>query len=171
MWLAYILLSLAGDGLLGTSENKGLFNRRGKAVRKLVCLQVVSVAVLAVLVCGCMTGGKGPDDRELITNTMNEWKAGLVEKDADKIMSAYSENFQDNEGRGKADMANFIKEVIAQGYLDSTNVDLDSAQITINGEDATVSPISLSSAAGSMVLSVSLKKEDGVWRIVKAGQG
>ncbi|GMV92653.1 MAG: hypothetical protein AMXMBFR82_24310 [Candidatus Hydrogenedentota bacterium] len=111
-------------------------------------------------------GAKGPSDRDLIMNTMNEWQSGLVAKDADKVITVYSEDFRDGEGRGKAEMHAFIKEAVSMGYLDSLMVDMESAQVTINSEDATVGPVTLSSSAGSMYLKLALKKEDGVWRIV-----
>jgi len=47
-------------------------------------------------------------------------------------------------------------------------VSTETAQVTINGDDATVSPVTLSGSAGSMSLNLALKKEEGIWRIVSA---
>ncbi len=135
-----------------------------------VAFQMLSVSVVLLLGFGCATGQKGPSDRELIMNTMNEWKAGLIAKNADQAGMAYSEDFTDGEGRGKAQMLDFLKEAISMGYLDSLTVDLDSAQITINDGNATVSPVTLSSSAGAMNLNIALKKEGDVWRIVGSSE-
>ena len=133
-----------------------------------ISVTVMAVMMVVLMGAGCAIGAKGPSDRELIMNTMNEWKAGLIAKDADQTMMAYSESFRDGEGRGKAEMSAFLKEAISSGYLDSLMVDLETVQVTVNGEDATVNPVTLSGSAGSMTLNVSLKKEDGVWRIIGA---
>ncbi|MCL4693558.1 MAG: hypothetical protein KJ060_13740 [Candidatus Hydrogenedentes bacterium] len=129
-------------------------------------LSGLCMALVVLVGAGCAMGAKGPSDRDLIMNTMNEWQSGLVAKDADKVITVYSEDFRDGEGRGKAEMHAFIKEAVSMGYLDSLMVDMESAQVTINSEDATVGPVTLSSSAGSMYLKLALKKEDGVWRIV-----
>lgn len=120
------------------------------------------------MVAGCATGSKGPSDQDLITNAMNQWQNALIAKDADTAIAVYSENFRDGDGRGKAEMHAFLKEAISMGYLDSLVVNTETAQVTINGEDATVSPVTLSGSAGSMSLKLALKKEEGVWRIVSA---
>jgi len=124
--------------------------------------------MVVVMGAGCAIGAKGPSDRELIMNTMNEWKAGLIAKDADRAIMAYSESFRDSDGRGKAEMHAALKEYISMGYLDSLMVDLETVQVTVNGEDATVNPVTLSGSAGSLTLNVALKKEEGAWRIVGA---
>jgi len=99
-------------------------------------------------------------------NTMNGWKAGLIEKNIESVMAAYSESFRDQEGRGKAEVREFIQGVINEGYLDGVTIDLDVAQVTINGVEATVSPIPVTGGRGGASLSMLLKKENGVWLIV-----
>ncbi|MCC6697318.1 MAG: hypothetical protein IT365_16940 [Candidatus Hydrogenedentes bacterium] len=120
----------------------------------------------SVLLCGCATGAKGPDDRTLIMNTMNGWKAGLIEKNIESVMAAYSESFRDQEGRGKAEVRDFIQGAINEGYLDGITIDLDVAQVTINDVEATVSPIPVTGGQGGVSLSMLLKKENGAWLIV-----
>lgn len=135
-----------------------------------VAFQILSVSVVLLLGFGCAMGQKGPSDRELIMNTMNEWKAGLIAKNVDEASKAYSEDFSDGEGRGKEQMVDFLKEAISMGYLDSLTVDLDSAQVTINDESATVGPVALASSAGAMSLNITLKKEGDAWRIVGSSE-
>lgn len=130
--------------------------------------QILSIALVLFVGVGCAIGAKGPSDRELVMNTMNEWQAGLVAKNADQAIAVYSEEFRDGDGRGKEEMHAFLKEAISMGYLDSLIVDMESAQVTINSDEATVGPVALSSSAGSMYLNVTLKKEEGAWRIVGA---
>jgi ketosteroid isomerase-like protein len=131
-------------------------------------IQGMCIAVAVLVVAGCATGSKGPSDHDLIMSAMNQWQSALVAKDADSAIAVYSENFRDGDGRGKAEMHAFLKEAISMGYLDSLTVDMETAQVTINSDDATVSPVTLSGSAGSMYLKLALKKEEGVWRIVSA---
>ena len=128
------------------------------------------VLLAGALVCGCATGVKGPDDRTLIMNTMNGWKAGIMAKNIEQIMAAYSEEFRDQEGRGVAEVREFIQGAIDEGYLDSATVDLDIAQVTINGDEATVSPIAVAGTRGSASLSMVLKKVNGAWLIIRSNE-
>ena len=60
-----------------------------------------------------------------------------------------------------------VLRAIDAGYLDGAEADLEEAETVIDGEEATVSPIVLSSSRGSMEFELSLaKEEDGAWRIV-----
>ncbi|MCC6488624.1 MAG: hypothetical protein IT364_14095, partial [Candidatus Hydrogenedentes bacterium] len=126
--------------------------------RKQFVLSGAFVLLAAAMVSGCATGAKGPDDRTLIMNTMNGWKAGILDKDIEAVMAAYSESFRDQEGRGKAEVRDFIQGAITEGYLDGITIDLDVAQVTINGAEATVSPIPVTGGRGSVSLLMLLNK-------------
>jgi hypothetical protein len=141
---------------------------RGRDVRaKWIYPTVVGLACV-IGMAGCATGPKGPTDQELITGTMNEWRAGLLEKNLDKILAAYSENYSDGEGRTKAQMREFIGGAISQGYLDNAQVDTTSTQIVITGDQAVANPITLSGPMGSITLSLTFKKEGDKWLVVGA---
>ena len=56
-------------------------------------------------------------------------------------------------------MREFIAGVIDQGYLDNVKVNLEDAQIKIEGDKAIVAPVELTSDTGTYVLDYTLQKE------------
>jgi ketosteroid isomerase-like protein len=126
-------------------------------------------ALAVVMLCGCQILGLGPSDEELINATMAKWKAALIAHDVDKFMETYSENYLNTEGGDKNSIREYVAEVIQQGYLDNLDVNLEDAQITIEGDTATVAPVELNSDEGTYVLEYNkLKKENGVWLIISS---
>jgi ketosteroid isomerase-like protein len=127
--------------------------------------------VLAVLVCGCATFGKGPTDEELIAGRIEGMKAAFLAKDVDKIMDGYSEDYEGEMAGSKEEMREFIAGAIDQGMLDDVEIDTSEAETKIDGNTATVGPVELSTDAGSLAFEYEMKKEaDGVWRVVSTYQ-
>jgi ketosteroid isomerase-like protein len=128
--------------------------------------------VLAVAITGCATKAapKGQSDEEMISGTLARWKEAIIAKDIEKMMTCYSDKFQDQEGRGKADVKEFIKGVIDAGYFDGVKVGLENSKTTVTGATATVLPIDLSGSMGSISISLTLSKEGDQWLITKSGQ-
>jgi ketosteroid isomerase-like protein len=128
------------------------------------------------LAFGCATSGgsaeppKGVDEKAAIEKTLGEWGAALAAKDVPKILAFYSESFKNDEGMDKNGMKELIDGAIANGYLDGAKVITAGAQITVNGEDAVVAPVTLSGNMGELSLGLSLKKEAGSWRIISSRQ-
>lgn len=125
------------------------------------------------MMVGCATAGggataKGVDEKTAIASTLGDWGSALASKNVDSILAFYSDAFRDQEGRDKATLKRFLEEVIANGYLDGAKVDVASAQISVNGEEAVVAPLTLSGDMGAVSLSLSMKKEAGSWRIVSS---
>jgi len=135
-------------------------------MKKLVILSLSLVVLAALLVCGCQILGVGPSDEKLVSATMADWKAALIAHDLDKLMETYSEDYVSTQGDGKDSVREFIAGAIEQGYLDNVKVNLEDAQITIEGDKANVGPVELTSDAGTYVLEYTLQKEDGTWLIV-----
>ena len=136
---------------------------------------VVGVFCLAVA-SGCATSGgttakaASADPKVEVTKVLGEWGSALATKNLDSIMTFYSDSFKDGEGRDKMALKDFIKGAIDQGYLDGAKVDVAAAQVSVNGAEAVVAPVSLSGNMGEISLSLSLKKEANGWRIVSSGQ-
>ena len=136
-------------------------------MRKSVVINPGIVALAVVMLCGCQILGLGPSDEDLVNATMAKWKAALIAHDMDKFMETYSENYTNTEGGGKDSVREFVTGVIEQGYLDNLEINLEDAQITIEGDMATVAPIELTSDTGVYVLEYNkLQKENGDWLIV-----
>ncbi len=135
-------------------------------MKKLVILSLSLVVLAALLVCGCQILGVGPSDEELVSATMADWKAALIAHDLDNLMGTYSENYVSTQGGGKDSVREFLAGAIEQGYLDNVKVNLEDAQITIEGDKANIGPVELTSDAGTYVLEYTLQKEEGIWLIV-----
>lgn len=138
---------------------------------------VLAGCVLSVMGCATSGGGskeaaapKGADDKAAIAKTLGEWGSALAAKDVDKIVSFYSDSFTGDDGMNKSGLKEFLGGVISAGYLDGAKVDVAGAQISVNGEEAVVAPLSLSGNMGAITLSLSLKKEAGAWRITSSTQ-
>jgi len=136
-------------------------------MKKSVILNL-SLTVFAVALCGCQTLGVGPSDEELVSTKMAEWKAAMVAKDLDKLMATFSENYLSSRGSGKDAMRERMAGAIERGFLDSAEVNIEDAQITIEGDKATLSPVEFTSDRGTMALEYTLQKENGAWLIVSS---
>jgi len=133
-------------------------------MRKSVLLKV-GMGVLAVaFVCGCAAMGKGPTDEELITALLGKYKATGEAQDIEGSMALFSDKFEGEQG-GKDDMKEFMLEAKDMGYLDDMEVILDDAEITIDGETATVYPMEVETAMGGAILELTLTKESSGWMI------
>ncbi|MHC4207349.1 MAG: Cif family virulence factor [Planctomycetota bacterium] len=133
---------------------------------KSVVMNSTVVALTVVMLCGCQILGLGPSDEDLINATMADWSAALIAHDMDKLMETYSENYSNSEGGDKASVREFIAGAIDQGYLDNTKVNLEDAEIKIEGDRADVGPVEVMSDSGTYVLDYELKKEKKAWLIV-----
>lgn len=136
-------------------------------MKKSVILNL-SLVVLAVTLCGCQTLGVGPSDEKLISTTMDEWKAAMVAKDLDRLMATFSNNYVSSRGSGKDSMHERLSGAIERGFLDRVEVNIENAQITIEGDKATFSPVEFTSDRGTMALEYTLQKENGAWLIVSS---
>ena len=124
-----------------------------------------------VLVAGCLTTGKGPSDEELVAGMLAEWQAAFEAQDLDRMMVVYSEDYLGSRGEDKEQLREFVAGAMEQGYLEDAEINLEDAETTIEGDTATVAPVTLSGAQGSIDLQIDLKREaDKAWRIVSGEQ-
>jgi len=143
---------------------------KGKAMCKSRIATILLAAMAVALVQGCVTLGKGLTDEELIRRGMEELKTALEAQDLDKIMAAHSEDFEGEYG-GKAEWREFLAGAVEQGLLDDAEVNLEDAEIEIDGDTATISPVTVITMFGDVTYEyVARKEEDGVWRIIESHQ-
>jgi len=127
-----------------------------------------AATMVVALVCGCAIMGKGPSDEELIMQALTGYNAAMVAQDLDKMMAAYSEDFEGENGESKDDVRDFFSGVIDQGYLEDLEVDMKDCEIKIEGGKAAVGPVGYSGSFGSVSFEYTMKKDsDGVWRFVE----
>jgi len=120
---------------------------------------VFAVLMTVALIGGCAGGAKGPSDEELIKVQVDTFKAALIEKNIDKLMTVVSENFYHPEVGGKAEAKELLTQGLDSGYTEGGEVDLSQAKTEIKEDTATVYPIQASSTAGSVTVGLTLKKE------------
>lgn len=132
-------------------------------MKKAMCI-VTLASVLAVF-AGCASLGKGASDEELIQQTLDQWTAGLVEKDMDKFAATISENFKARESDTKEDLVNFVQQGIDSGYFEDAAVSREDAEYVMEEGKCDVYPIDLSSSMGSVSVGVILTKEEGKWLV------
>jgi ketosteroid isomerase-like protein len=135
-------------------------------MRKTTLLPSIIAGCVILGLAGCASMSKGPSDKDLIQNLLNEWKSATEAQDLDKMMACFSNDFRGDEG-GKDEMRAFLANFIDSGNLDGAEVDLEKAETIIEGNTASVLSTWLSSTAGSLGVDLDLQKDpDGAWRIV-----
>jgi len=132
-------------------------------MKNVIC--AISLTAVLVLTAGCASLGKGPTDEELIQQTLDQWSAGLVEKDVDKLAATISENFSAQEADTKEELIEFIRQGIDAGYFEDAEVSREDAEYTMEEGKCDVYPVDLSSSMGSVSVGIILSKEDSKWLV------
>lgn len=133
-----------------------------RPIKSIACLACLAL----VLVCGCQIVGKGPSDEELIRNTLSDWAAAIKAQDIDKVMATYSEEFESSETPDKETHRDLIAGYIDAGYMDESEMDLESAEVTIEDGKASVTGVGFTTVMGDFGLDFALQKEGGAWLII-----
>jgi len=133
-------------------------------MRKSVILSLSLVVLVVILVCGCQTAG--PSNEQLVKTTMANWKESLIAEDLDKLMAVYSMSYVSTRGTGKDSMREFMIKAFESNFMDNVNVNIEDAQVVIEGDKATFAPVVFVSDRGTFTLEYNLQKEDGAWLIV-----
>jgi ketosteroid isomerase-like protein len=130
----------------------------------------VPLLLLALLgVTGCATTAKAPDDRAQVMAVTEDWKQGLLANDITRIMSHYSDNFTSELGN-RAEIKEIMAELAGRMAGEDGRINLEDADIVINGDRASVKPVSIGTRKGAVCRSLYLAKEDGRWLIVEMGR-
>ncbi len=125
---------------------------------------MLTACLLLALVAGCATTAKkSPED--MIKDQLLGWKAAMEAQDVDKIMANFSDNFKHYDWKDKAGAKDFITDAKDMGYLDGVEVLLDDMEIKVEGDTATVYPVDISGAFGSLAMELNLTKEGGTWLV------
>ncbi len=137
-------------------------------MKKPVILNLSLVVLAAVLVFGCQITNHKVSDTDLVSKTMSDWKAAMTAKDLDKLMALFSDDYVTSRGSGKVAMRERMAGAIERGFLDNVEVNIENAQITLEGNKATFSPVEITSDRGTLAIEYTLKKENGTWLIVSS---
>jgi len=139
-----------------------------KTTMRLAC--ILSAGLLA----GCATLG-GPSDEELIMERTQAFAADFVAGNVDNFLDYASEDFSHERVADKETLANYIQMGKDSGRIAELpqwieehdgQIDLEFAEVVVDGDTASVYPIEASADAGSVTVEILYKKDpDGVWRI------
>lgn len=136
-------------------------------MKKLTVLQSVGVSLVVVLAGGCATGVRGPSDEELIDTLLKAWTTGIMEKDADKMLATYSEDFShdgyDYEAADKEGLRKFLDYADEEGYLDEVDISFDGSETSIEGDTATISLIEYVNDQGAVTIELTATKGKAGW--------
>lgn len=139
-------------------------------MRKTALFSVCGALMLALALAGCATSGgataqKGPSDEAGVKAALENWKAGMENKDVVKLGAGISDKFTHYEWGNKEQMLGFLKSQFEQGTLDGAKIDASKAVTKIENGIATVYPVDLVASFGTATIEFKLEKEaDGVWR-------
>ena len=133
----------------------------------------VAISSLLLLVAlagtGCVTTGKAPDDRAQVMAVVRQWKQGLLGNDISRVMPLYSENVTSEFG-DRAEIAKIMTELAQRMVDEDGRIDIENADLVVNGDKASVKPISIGTRKGAVCRSLYLAKKDGRWTIVEMGR-
>ena len=121
---------------------------------------------LTYLAGGCAMFQRGSGDKELLCELLRTYEAALVEGDADKLISLYSENYVSPDGADYEEATSRLARIVAVLERWEVKVSTAETEIEIEGKTATLSPIIFESPRGESTLTmIATKEADGVWRI------
>lgn len=114
---------------------------------------------------GAEKGGKKLSDGEILKADTEKLSEAFKAKEIDKVLEHFSEKFTSSKLATKTDLKNLLEMAMNSGYLDGLTIESKDLKITVEGEKATIGPMSLSGGFGTAVNTYHCTKEDGAWKI------
>ncbi len=121
----------------------------------------LTLAALMVFIFGCQESQK-----QDVTNVLTQWQGAYAKQDIDGIMAVYSEDYRGQQGEQKAQVREFLEGMKSQGYLNNTKMNIEDVEIEVDGDIATVAPITYTGDWGQMDIKNTFKKEGSTWRTI-----
>lgn len=110
-----------------------------------------------------------PTAEQQILAALDSYHSAEREGNLEMILDSYSDEFEDAQGVNKVVLADFFSVLVDQGLLRDLVVDMETMVISVQGDDATVGPVSYTSLLGSNTYRYSLhREEDAMWRFVSS---
>lgn len=106
-------------------------------------------------------------DEERIRVTLETVRDAIHSADVDRMMTAYSDLYRDDDDQSKTDFRIMMQGLKTTGVLATARLDESQAEVRIDGDLATVGPVSFTSSEGDGRFMLVLAKEDGRWLISK----
>ncbi len=138
---------------------------------------VILLLLIVFVLAGCNESAAATGDNDAIANekdSITQALTGLQNAFAapnlDKMMTFYSDDYKGQRGESKEDVRQFVKKMIDQGAMASTEMNIDDIDIDIDGDIAVVSPVKYKTRWGVMKIENTLTKENGTWKLTSGRQ-
>ena len=124
------------------------------------------LSALVLLFSGC-TAIQGPTPEEEVLAMLDTYHVAELAKDVSTMTEAFSNNFSNSQGATKAVLQQFFQGLVDYGALDNLKINMDNAEVAIDGDTATIKGVSYTSSMGTATYVYTLQREaDGIWRFV-----
>jgi len=129
---------------------------------------ILAVSTVVTLIFGCACTPEGAGVEAEVMATMDEYRRAFLAADVEALLALYSEDWRDHHGSTKEYLKAGYEEMREKASHKGLEVDLSKIEVVVDGDTATVTPVTLSSPEGSITYTHTLKKEaDGVWRLIR----
>ncbi len=141
-----------------------------------VIVLVVSLVVV-YMAGGCATVEHGPSDEELpedlhgpsneelLADLLNTYVTSFKEGNVEQLLSLYSKDYESASGGGYEEMAERLEQMVPRNAERGVAPSTDETEIVVEGDTATIGPITFGSGGGVVVTLLTTKEADGCWRI------
>jgi hypothetical protein len=134
-----------------------------KNVRTVIVL-LVSLAVVS-MATGCATVERGPSDEEALADLLKTYLTSFKEGNVERLLSLYSKDYESAGGGGYEEMAERLEQMVPRNAERGVAPSTDETGIMVDGDTATIGPITFGSGGGVVVTLLTTKEAGGVWRI------
>jgi ketosteroid isomerase-like protein len=98
---------------------------------------------------------------------LDTYHVAELAKDVSTMTEAFSNDFSNSQGATKAALQQFFQGLVDYGALDNLKINMDNAEVAIDGDTATIKGVSYTSSMGTATYVYTLQREaDGIWRFV-----
>jgi hypothetical protein len=108
---------------------------------------------------------RGPSDEELLTQMLAGWVGAMDEGSVEKVLSFYSKSYMGADGDRYDELEGRLEQIVPALEQFDAKFKTDETKIAIEGDKATLAPITIDSSFGAMDLTLEATKENGVWLI------
>lgn len=104
-------------------------------------------------------------DEEKIRLLLDTMKSAVESEDIDKIMTAFSDDYIDEEKRGKTEVRALLKSFQVAGGLKNARMNVSDAEIEIDDDTAVVSPTHFTNGKDEATLAIHGARQGDTWLI------
>ncbi|MBX7257819.1 MAG: nuclear transport factor 2 family protein [Candidatus Hydrogenedentes bacterium] len=108
-------------------------------------------------------------DEQKVQTLLAVMKEAVESEDIDRIMTAISDKYSDEGGRGKTETRVFLQGFKTAGQMKGLRYALDNSQVTIEGDTGIVRGIDLIAETGTTTIALAIAREGDKWMVTSIG--